>query len=273
MLKYKSLIFLGLGLMTLAPLKSVSAMTIVPITQLIDDFVVVQNAEVDAAAPPIQSDGSSQGGVMAIGGERDLYVEKTAGGDGERVRARVNPNGLDLLRQTIDDASGRTVVTWDGTDGLFRPDQVQYNGLGSVDFSIYDALEMLVTFSDVGGPVRFTFWDSNDLSGGTFAQTTFAVPGGIPAGSSVMLSRNFNLTDFTATGGTLANILDSVGAIQMEIDARATAQEGWDMRIDLIGAVGTQEVPPPTVPEPSSLLSLLALGGLTLGASWKRTKK
>ncbi|MBU0717686.1 MAG: hypothetical protein KJ749_05505, partial [Planctomycetes bacterium] len=65
---------------------------------MIDDFITVQDVEVDAVAPPSQSAGSSLNTASAIGVERDLYVEKTAGTAGERIRARVNPNGESLLR-------------------------------------------------------------------------------------------------------------------------------------------------------------------------------
>ena len=224
-------------------------------TILIDDFITVQNGEVTNSVPPTQSTGSSLATLTAIGVERDLYVEKTAGLDGERVRARVNPNGQNLLRMTIDEARGRVVVTWDGVDGLAGPNQVNYGGLGGIDFSAETSIELLVTFSDVGGPVQLTFWDADDLTGNTFARTTLNVPGGVPSGSSVLLSTP--LSSFTAFGGSLANIFSSVGAIQMTIDATAVAQEGWDARFDYLRTIRT-------VPEAATLglfgLSLVGLG-------------
>lgn len=270
MLKFSPLIMLSAGLLGLSSLQSASAQTFERIELTIDDFIAPHQAEIDLLAPPTVGDGNSlSSGVQAIGGERDLYVEKILGTDGERIRTRVNPNGQDLLRQVIDEANGSTFVTWDGLDGNPDPTSVVYNGLGSIDFTIYDFLEIIVSFSDLAGPVHFTFWDSNDLSGNTFAQTTFNVPGGILSGSNVSLTQEFS--NFTANGASLTEILDSVGAIQMEIDATASAQEGWDMRLDLVGAVGQQVVP--SVPEPSAVISLLALGALPLSLKLKDSKK
>lgn len=67
---------------------------------LIDDFIVPQTVEVTTTATAIGFNATSASGITAIGGERELYVRKTAGGNGERVRSRVNPEGLDLLRMT-----------------------------------------------------------------------------------------------------------------------------------------------------------------------------
>lgn len=57
----------------------------------------------------------------------------------------------------------------------------------------------------------------------------------------------------------------------MEIDARAVAQEGWDMRIDLVRATGMTNAQPIPESQPLSLLVLaIALG---IGASYQRQPK
>lgn len=235
---------------------------------LIDDFVSPQTATTGTNAAPFGTGNSLDPTMSALGSERDLFVNKTfgLGGGGTDVTANVNPANLDLLRMTIGDARGSTYVTWDGVDG--NPDPftgVDYDGLGGIDFSGAENLEIIVTFSDLGGPVRFKFWDANDPSGNTFAETTFTVPGLIPSGSSVLLSQAFS--SFSPTGGSLDSILDSVGAIQMWIDATAVPQEGWDMRLDLV-----QTTMRATTPEPTSILSLLALGIMGAGSIIKRNK-
>lgn len=117
-------------------------------TFVIDDFITVQCVEVTAAGA--SSAGSSVNTTSAIGIERDLFVEKTAGTDGERARVRINPNSEDLLRMTIDEANARVTVTWDGADNLPGRNDVDYDGLGGIDLSAFDTLNLSLTFSDIG---------------------------------------------------------------------------------------------------------------------------
>ena len=227
----------------------------------IDKFETAQTVETDLIAPA--SAANSLNTATALGVERDLAVDKTAGDAGERIRARVNPGGLNLLRQSLDDARGRTAVTWDGPDGLPGTSQVDFDGLGGFDFAAQSSqVDLSLTFSDLGGPIRFTFWDADDPTGATFATGTMNAPGGVISGSMVPLSLPF--ASLAPTGGTLVDILDSVGAVQMIIDATALAQEGWDMRIDFLQTSGAPFFTPPTngeIPEPSTLL-LLGVGAV-----------
>lgn len=218
--------------------------------------------------------------ATAIGVERDLFVQKTFGTATQQVNVEINPLDENLLRMVNGQSRGRVFVTWDGVDGLPGPDQVNFNGLGGIDFSIYDALEIAIAFSDLGSPINFTFWDGNDLTGNTFAEMTFIIPPNIeedpeanPPIPASVFSKNFNTTDFTVTGpASLADILSRVGAIQMEIDA--TLLTGWDMNMDIVRVVGQEEVPtPPSVPEPSTMISLLALGALPFSLKLKGSKK
>lgn len=60
---------------------------------------------------------------------------------------------------------------------------------------------------------------------------------------------------------TLNNVFTNVGAIVVEVNATAAAQEGWDMGIDYLKTRGTES---PVVPVPPTL-ALLALGLAALG--------
>jgi hypothetical protein len=239
---------------------------------LVDDFQVAQSAETSAAA--ISSDANSVADVSVLGGNRDLAVEKTAGTVAERIRAQVNPSGQDLLRHVLDAANGRTVVTWDGSGGGDLgpgPSQVDFDGLPPVDFASQSSqVDVLLNFSDIGGPIRFTFWDADDPTGATFATATISAPGGVAPGSSVPLSVSFG--SFAATGASLEDIFSSVGAVQLEVDATAIAQEGWDMRLDYVQTSGSPFSTLPSnsaVPEPSTSL-LLTVGIIGLPARRRR---
>ena len=157
---------------------------------------------------------------------------------------------------------GRAVITWDGVDGLFGPNQVNYGGLGRLDLTAYTGLQIVVGFSDQGGPIKFTFWDGT-AGGVIYATTTFDVPGGIPAGSPLTLTRSFLDFDFEAE--SITDVLKRVGAIQMEIDATGVAQQGWDLQLDAVRIV----------PEPGSVLcwSILTLAGVVTHRLRRRVRR
>ena len=232
---------------------------------IIDTFETAQALEVEDVSPPVVSAAHQIAAGEVVGGFRDLFVSKTAGDTGERVRARVNPSGLDLLRMTIDDASGSVSTTYDGHDADSNPvTGVNFTGLGGIDFTagLLDAfLEMEVNFSDVGGPVRFTVFQ-NVAAGDKFATGTINVPGGIPSGSSVILTKELSTFVLGGTAASLGEVFTNVGALIMTIDATALAQQGWDMRMNYVKTRGTIDLPAALIPEPASL-TLLGLGLLS----------
>lgn len=223
---------------------------------MIDDFVAPQDVSVTASAPPTQIGFASTAAPTAIGGERDLGVTKTAGADGERVRVRTNPLGANLLRMTQDETNGTVVVTWDGFDGSSA---INASGLGGINLGaglLNPFFELNLTFSDVGGPIVLEIFEQGNI--GNFAQATIVAPGGVASGSSVLLTKAFS--DFIAFGSSsLDAIFGNVGAIAMVIDARAVAQEGWDMRLDYVKTRGTVPVTPIALPGGLALV-MLGLG-------------
>jgi hypothetical protein len=212
----------------------------------IDLFHTPHSAEATVAAPPPQGVGSvANPAATAIGGERDLFVSKASGADDERLRARVNPLGATKLRIDSDaEVLGSVFVTWDGVDDNPNPfTGIKYNGLGGIDLtSGADAFEVVVSFSDIGGPALFSVFDQTANSAAAVAKATLNIPGGIPVNTPTPLLLPFS--SFTGTTSALSN----AGAILMEI---RDTNGAWDLNILSVT----------TVPEPSSLM-LIGLAGL-----------
>ncbi len=233
---------------------------------LIDDFGTNQELEVIAIAPPT---GEASSFVAApgdaIGGERDLVVEKTTGGNTDRIRTRANPDGNTLLRHSQESGvQGRTVVIWDGPDGLPELGDIDFTGLGGVDLldgGNSDAFEIGVEFSDIDGPIHFTVYDADDAGGGTFATATLVVS---PVAFLDFEIMELLFSSFSPTGGTLMDIFDSVGAIVMEIDGTAGDQTSWDLDLAF---VRTNMV----VPEPGTFVVWSLLGLSVCG--WGRFRR
>lgn len=237
-------------LAALGPVQSARAL-------MIDDFSTFQISEISAAAPAAM--GTSQAAVEAIGGERDIWVTKTVGADGERVRARVNPMSAAFLRVSIDDAQGRVALTWDGNDG--DASSINYAGLGGINLlaNAGTQFDLGVEKSDIAGPLRITVFDAADLSGATFASGTVNVAGGIlSADPTVLYSLLFG--SMSASAGTVNGILANAGAIQLEVDASAAAQESWDINLSFFGTNAASPVPAPAVP---LTLALVVMGLIT----------
>ena len=216
----------------------------------IDLFETAHSVETSIAAPPAQGVGSVANPTLtALGIERDLFVNKVAGADDERLRARVNPLGETKLRIDSDaEVKGSIFVTWDGVDADPNPfTGVDYDGLGGIDLTDgYDGFDLIVSFSDIGGPVKLSIFDASDNSAASVATATFNVPAGIPTDTPTAVHLDF--ADFTGTTSALTD----AGAILMEVlDENA----GWDLNITSLVR---------TVPEPSTfgLLAVLPIVGL-----------
>ena len=220
-----------------------------PAQLLIDDFLDAQSVAASGGPPDSQADASAAPG--ALGGFRDLRVLKLfEGATGGVVRIEANPAAEDELRfSTTPTSRGLGYVRWDGGDnvGLQRD-------LGGLDFVIYDALELGVTFSDVGGPVGVLFARAD---GAAEAQATIDVPGAIPANSDQVLSLPLLDANFVTTGGTLASVLADVGAIELAIDGSERAEENWSANFDFVRLTRAQA----QIPLPAPALMLLAAVG------------
>lgn len=221
-------------------------LTAAPIT--IDHFQTAHSAEATVTAPPPQGIGSvANPAATALGNERDLFVHKVSGADDERLRARVNPLGSTKLRIDSDsEVLGSVFVTWDGIDGNPNPfTGIDFDGLGGVDLTAgANAFEVVVSFSDIGGPAYFSIYESTANNLSAVATATLNIPGGIAVSTPTPLMLPFS--SFTGTTSALSD----AGAIVMEI---RDANGGWDMNVLSVS----------TVPEPStSTLAIFAVCGL-----------
>jgi hypothetical protein len=224
---------------------------------LIDDFITAQTVSVDAV--PTATGFFSGPGVSALGGERDIFVTKSAGADGDRIRARTNPLNEDKLRISIDDGvRGFVDVVWDGAD---LSSAINASGLGGISLLAdgAKAFALGVSGSDIGGPVAVTVFQQG--AAGNFLSGVFNVPGGILAGvpgDDITLFLDFS--SLTVTGAASANaILSSVGAIRLRVDATAAAQEAWDSNYTFFA----------TAPEPATL-ALIGVAAVAIGAMRRR---
>jgi hypothetical protein len=96
----------------------------------------------------------------------------------------------------------------------------------------------MITFSDVGGPIKFSIFNNTANSAASVATATVAISGGIAPNTPTAFSLPFS--DFTGTTSALSD----AGAILMEVQNPSGA---WDLNILSVN----------TVPEPTSF----ALGG------------
>ena len=212
---------------------------------MIDLFETAQSVEATVTAPPPQGVGTVANPTLtALGVERDFFVNKTSGADDERLRARVNPTGATQLRIDADaEVLGSVFVTWDGVDDNPSPFMgIDFDGLQNLDLTAdgADAIEVVISFSDRGGPINFSVFDSTANSAGAVATATLNVPGNIPPNTPTSL-----LLPFASFIGTTSALSDA-GAILMEVEG---SDGGWDLNI----------VSVETVPEPASIL-LFVLG-------------
>lgn len=212
----------------------------------IDLFETAQSAETSMTTPPPHGVGSvANPTATALGGERDLFVNKTGGVDDERLRARVNPLGTTNLRIDSDsEVLGSVFVTWDGADGDPNPfSGIDYDGLGGIDLTeggMWDGFDLTVSFSDIGGPVKLSIFDNAANDAASVATGTFMVPSGIPINTPTAIHIDF--ADFTGTTSALTN----AGAVLMEV-----VNDSGALDMHIVSLVRTE-----TIPEPSAFLLL-----------------
>jgi uncharacterized repeat protein (TIGR01451 family) len=221
-------------LRTVSPLITISPMAVEGrIVRVIDNFDTTRQVVVDSTNDGVPVT-SSIAAPEAIGGERDLFVNKTSvnGSVQLSVDDPLLPNLL--IFDSAATGDGQRRVTWDGPDGSALT--VADTGLGMVDLtSMGDALGVQLQIgADQPGINAVVRLYSDDGAGGTanrFSTATLPIPQ--TGGSVPFLAEFIPFSSFTATSGGGAGI-NNIGAIELEI----TGTPNVNGSAELVGSVG-----------------------------------
>ncbi len=201
--------------------------------QVIDPFDTATGPTIDSfpAGTPVEE---SFNAPDAIGGERELVAELTAGMTDDIVSIRTVTGRL-LVNPDFG-AIGRYAVIWDG-DGDAPGGGVDPTGLGGVDLTEVNGVTGLgqgfaledVAFDQAGATIRLRVY----TDAGSSSQ---AVLTDIPA----LVTNNFfvNFDDFNTLSGNGADFTN-VGAIEMEIQASLIAMDG---ELSILRVVGLDSI-------------------------------
>ncbi|MCA9936046.1 MAG: hypothetical protein H6662_15320 [Ardenticatenaceae bacterium] len=165
--------------------------------------------------------------VGPLGGpaERDIFVERTGGGDTVVATANTvaNPNGFSFSIGTL--TTGRVIIQWDGTDGACT---LNDRGLAPLSLNPDDGISMLVEQVDTGTNIILrVYTNSSDYS--TF---TYPVPYAIdPPNTEIAY---FPFESFTDIGNG-ADFSD-VGAIEVEVSGSSL-----DFALDFVNSDLTRD--------------------------------
>lgn len=195
--------------------------------QTLDSFDTTQQV-VTANFPGSTPAQSSVAAPEAIGGERDIFADATAGNVSVAANDVSNP-GL-LIFDVGAAANGTRIVTYDGPDGDAQT--LDTNGLGGIDLTSAGTAN---AFRFAIGGEAGTQLTIRVHSGANSSIRTIAIPTTLPAapGDPSTLFVDVPFADFTTNSGTGADFAD-VGAIQLQV----TGPDSADSIVDSFGTVG-----------------------------------
>lgn len=202
------------------------------IVALIDNFDTTTQSVRDEVADGVPVT-SSVAAVEAIGGERDLFANKTSVNGAVQLSVD-DPLLPDLLTfDSIATGIGERKISWDGPDGTALT--IDDAGLAGLDLaSAGDAagLRLQVGADLVGGTAIVRIY-SDDGGAGTstrFSSATIPIPatGGAPSSAEFI-----EFTTFTAAPGGAADFAN-IGAIELEITGAANVNGS----AELVGTIG-----------------------------------
>lgn len=239
--------FWGIGLLLAAGTLALAAPAgaVLPI----DDFSSVQSLEL---TDPSDSTANVAPAPAAIGGERDLQLERLSGPGGAivDVNGGIPPQGQLLFSSDIGTSTILRLV-WDGEDN--DAEQIDFDGLGAADLSdgaMLDAFAIELD-SDLETTLSLRVYDASDATGQTWSGATVAV---LPTASQFEILEVL-FTELDESGPLGAADFTNVGAIQLEV----AGAPSLDFRLTAVQVV----------PEPAAA-SLAGLATLALLARQRR---
>lgn len=175
---------------------------------------------------------SSVAAPEVIGGERDMYVNKTSVNGAVQLNVD-NPLLPDQLTfDSVTTGAGERRITWDGVDG----DALNVNdtGLANVDLTANAVgVQLQIRADQAGGNVIVRLYSDDGVAGTATRYSSATLP--IPLTQQNFLSAELiRFSDFVATSGGGADFTN-VTAIEMEITAGADVNGA----AELVGTVGT----------------------------------
>ncbi|MDT9338985.1 PEP-CTERM sorting domain-containing protein [Trichodesmium erythraeum 21-75] len=210
----------------------------------IDEFLDFQMVE--TTGPLTNSQVGPTGNIL--GGYRDIFVDKN--GDSQSLTSKLSvENGKGYFNNDTG-VTGIGIIRWDGVNDS---QTLNPQGLGGINITQgnLDSISMDIMLADLAGlDMTFTIYDMNSNSS--------SISRILNSSMSTSQEEVFLFQDFVGTAD-----FTNVGAIQLDI----SRPESMDA---MIGPVRISKSTP--VPEPTSILGLLAIGAVGTGSMLKQKK-
>ena len=213
----------------------------------IDEFLDLQMVE--TTGPLTNSQVGPTGNIL--GGYRDIFVEVVSNnGDSQHLRSNLLVDNEKGYFNNDAGITGTGMIRWDGVN---NSQTLNPQGLGGINITQgnLDSISMDVISADLAGlDMTFTIYDMNSNSS--------SISRMLNSSMSTSQEEVFLFQDFVGTAD-----FTNVGAIELGI----SGPESIDA---VIGSVRISQSTP--VPEPSSILGLLAIGAVGTGSMLKQKK-
>ncbi len=211
----------------------------------IDEFLDLQMVE--TTGPRTNSQVGPTGNIL--GGYRDIFVEVVNNnGNSQFLRSNLLVDNGEASFNNDTGITGNVTILWDGVS-----ETLNRQGLGGINITQgnLDSISMDVISADLAGlDMTFTIYDMNSNSS--------SISRILNSSMSTSQEEVFLFQDFVGTAD-----FTNVGAIQLDI----SRPESMDA---MIGPVRISQSTP--VPEPTSILGLLAIGAVGTGSMLKQKK-